>query len=242
VASFATTKDDEVYALTLKQCIPLRMGSSITGVKLLMFHYYNPVDKEIFWDSTKEAFSAESLNPQAIMSLIDNRGLSVSLTERMRSPGYAKALETCFPNDGVSQYLFMMRTVSWDLKGKAIATLGTVGVTYAGGKVLTFLKGLSAEAYRMTVGAFAAWSTYNATKILREAYKEGTPEQQAAAEKIVRENIDKPEQLVQQTKQMISADLMQLQKQESSGVLSPEEKMKLENKINALKTYLNELS
>jgi hypothetical protein len=231
---------ESIYQRTLEQCGPVRNQSVF--LKYLWFQIVFPSDNTIELNSAKEMFLAQAFSPQAIMELIDNRGLSTELKERLDSPEFNQALDVCFPNEPLMRELFVLREISSDVRGKIEATAGTIATTLIGIKGASALKNISPLAYRIAVGGFATWSVYKAVAILQAYKQEASTEQQAKAQKVIDAAMNQPEKIISETKKILTDEITRMDKIAGDPQSSPARREHAITRMNKLKKNLRALS
>lgn len=240
LGAFAESPRQSVYDKIMKDCRPLK--SDYFLIQLFLVENYKPLNLEIFWDSSRQTFAAEALNPDAILSLIENSGMSPKLTQLLSDPEYQAALEECFPEDPFFQRLYTMRWVQTDIQGKAAATIGTYFVGKFMGKGLSAVNAKSPLTHKAVIGAFATWSTYKAYSIIKNISKERSPEQQAEVDRFIIENAKSPEKIIEGARRLLQEEIFRLQEEMKQTDLSEAQIKNIKNKLLLLEKDLKSIS
>ena len=148
-----------------------------------------------FKSTVRETIKASFLDSNSLVSIFEQKGLSANIQLLLSSKEYYEALDDCYGSDSLKKNIFTGSLIVEDITARAAGVLYAAGFYYLTGKLL-----LSLTLHYPALGKILLTSGIGiqvgyAVHILREHYREDTPDEKRKLEKFLSQNSEKKEVL-----------------------------------------------
>lgn len=192
--SFPTFAGETIYSYIANRC-----HSSFHGMSGSRFK-----------DTIRETVKASFLDSNSLVSIFEQRGLSANIQMLLSSEEYYEALNDCYGSDSLKKNIFTGSLLAEDIAARTTGVLYAAGVYYLTGKLFLSLVGryptLGKTLLASGVGAQVGYAVY----ILREHYREASPEEKKNLEMFLKQNSEKSHVLINQATFILENQIVEI--------------------------------
>lgn len=192
--SFPTLAGETIYSYISNRC-----HSSIHGM-----------NGSRFKKTMRETIKASFLDSASLVNIFEQKGFSSNVQMLLSSEEYYQALDDCFGSDSVKKNIFTGSLIAEDITARSAGVLYAAGVYYVGGQLL-----LSLLTHYPTVGKILLVSGIggkigHALYILREHYREATPEEKKNLEMFLKQNSNRDQVVINQATRVVEKEIAEI--------------------------------
>lgn len=242
VSCLSANAQSQIFNETFKRCSQTRANSEFGSEVRAIWQSFS---FRTVRDSFSQGLSVVTVDPKAIASVVQNKGLSARTYGLLNSPDFYRALDACYGNNASLRRAYIAGLISADVAGK----VAVAGLVVAAGWLTATVISAAGVAYpaivttRVLTGAFiinAASVTYIASHALKEINRDATPAERAQINLLLNSHSASVEKISDETEALLRKKISSL-RIKRSVTRDLNQKLAIEAKIKTLANYLDQL-